>query len=182
DGTSLLRTASLAVRPIPVLDDPAFALSLVNTLAYRGSLEDPGDDTGPEPPLPYWAAPGGLEPAEALRELRQRSGAFYEAMRGGNGYFRTLHRDIKLAIVAGTLVHLLQLGGRTRRGGAHGVLELIDAAFTAAGEASALPNLLGQLRQRWAQGGELDLLQDVYASTLTDAIFGLIPNGSDPTP
>ncbi|MFD0501729.1 hypothetical protein ACFQ0G_00105 [Streptomyces chiangmaiensis] len=79
---------------------------------------------------------------------------------------------MKTAIVAEILTRLIQLGGRTRRGGDHGSLHLADAAFTETATDSTLPHLLSTLRTEWQRRDEWDLIDRIYRSTL-DVLLSL---------
>jgi hypothetical protein len=154
-GRSLLHCASLAVRPVLVMDDPPVLLSIVNSLSYRDQrgLTD--------------------DPAAELERLRIKAGQTFEDIRRGSHYFKNLGEEVKLSIVAEMLTRLIQLGGRTRRGGDHGSLLLVDAAFTETEADSTLPYLLAELRRKWGESGELDLISRIYRSTMTDTIMSL---------
>lgn len=153
-GRSLLHVACLVVRPVLVMEEPAVLLAMVNSLAYR--------DTPPP----------GDEPAVALEQLRLSAGHTFEEIRRGSHYFKDLGEDVKTAIVAEILTRLIQLGGRTRRGGDHGSLHLADAAFTETTADSTLPHLLHTLRADWQRRGEWDLIDRIYGSTL-DVLLSL---------
>ncbi|MFJ3644429.1 hypothetical protein [Streptomyces murinus] len=154
DGRSLLHVACLVNRPIPVMEDPPVLLSLVNSLAYRRRRPGP-------------------EPAAELERLRIAAGQIFDDIRSGQGYFKSLGEDVKLAVVAEILTRLIQLGGRTRRGGDPGRLRLLDAAFTHTAADSTLPALLKQLRGKWQDKGHMPLIDAVYRTTMTDALLGL---------
>ncbi|MGW1916954.1 hypothetical protein ACWCQS_41305 [Streptomyces sp. NPDC002076] len=147
-GRSLLHVACLVVRPVLVMEEPAVLLAMVNSLAYR-DVPPPGD-----------------EPAVILEQLRLSGGRTFEEIRRGSHYFKDLGQDVKTAIVAEILTRLIQLGGRTRRGGDHGSLHLADAAFTETTADSTLPHLLHTLRTQWQRRGEWDLIDRIYRSTL----------------
>ena len=154
-GRSLLHCASLAVRPVLVMDEPPVLLSIVNSLSYR-------DQSGPTD-----------DPAAELERLRIKAGQTFEDIRRGSHYFKNLGDEVKLSIVAEMLTRLIQLGGRTRRGGDHGSLLLVDAAFTETEADSTLPHLLAELRRKWGESGELDLISRIYRTTMTDTILSL---------
>ncbi|KIF67175.1 hypothetical protein HY68_36430 [Streptomyces sp. AcH 505] len=153
-GRSLLHVACLVNRPIPVMEDPPVLLSLVNSLAYRQRRPGP-------------------EPAAELERLRIVAGQIFDDIRSGQGYFKSLGQDVKLAVAAEILTRLIQLGGRTRRGGDHGRLRLLDAAFTNTAADSTLPVLLEQLRGKWQAEGHMPLIDAVYRTTMADALLGL---------
>jgi hypothetical protein len=154
EGRSLLHVACLVNRPVPVMEDPPVLLSLVNSLAYR--RRRPGPD-----------------PAGELERLRIAAGQIFDDIRSGQGYFKSLGEDVKLAVVAEILTRLIQLGGRTRRSGDHGRLRLLDAAFTHTAADSTLPTLLKQLRGKWQDEDHMPLIDAVYRTTMTDALLGL---------
>ncbi|MEO3854089.1 hypothetical protein [Acrocarpospora sp. B8E8] len=153
-GRSLLGPVILAVRPIPVMDDAKLLLSLISAFGYTGT------------------APSA-DPAAALEALRVRAGEAFEEIRANHHYFHSLSERIRMSIVATMIVQMIQLGGRARRGGAHGDLYLADAAFTNGPEKSSLPYLVGQLRNHWQQTGDLKLLERIYGTTVTRAVFDL---------
>ncbi|MCF4136551.1 hypothetical protein L1856_06070 [Streptomyces sp. Tue 6430] len=159
DGRSLLHVACLVNRPIPVMEDPPVLLSLVNSLAYRRRRPGP-------------------EPAAELERLRIVAGQIFDDIRSGQGYFKSLGEDVKLAVVAEILTRLIQLGGRTRRGGDPGRLRLLDAAFTQTAADSTLPALLEQLRGKWQAEDHMPLIDAVYRTTMTEALLGL----TEPSP
>ncbi|GAA0670207.1 hypothetical protein GCM10009535_57490 [Streptomyces thermocarboxydovorans] len=113
-------------------------LSLVNSLAYRQRRPGPN-------------------PAAELERLRIGAGQIFDDIRSGQGYFKTLSEDVKLAVVAEILTRLIQLGGRTRRGGDPGLLRLLDAAFTHTAAHSTLSSLLEQLRGKWQEEDHMPL-------------------------
>jgi hypothetical protein len=154
EGRSLLYVACLVNRPVPVMEDPPVLLSLVNSLAYRQRRPGP-------------------EPAAELERLRVTAGQTFDDIRSGQGYFKTLGEDVKLAVVAEILTRLIQLGGRTRRGGDAGRLRLLDAAFSQTAAHSTLPALLEQLRERWQEHRHMPLIDDIYRTTMTDALLGM---------
>ncbi|MFG1663770.1 hypothetical protein [Streptomyces sp. Y7] len=135
----------------------------VNSLAYR--QRQPGPD-----------------PAAELERLRIAAGQTFHDIRSGQGYFKSLGEDVKLAVVAEILTRLIQLGGRTRCGGDPGRLRLLDAAFTHTAAHSTLPALLGQLRGKWQDEDHMPLIDAIYRTTMTDALLGLTehsPTGSE---
>ena len=160
-GRSLLHSASLTVRQVLVMDEPPVLLSIVNSLSYR-------DQHGPTE-----------DPSAELERLRVKAGKTFEDIRRGSHYFKHLGDEVKLAIVAEMLTRLVQLGGRTRRGGDHGSLHLVDAAFTETEAHSTLPHLLAELRGKWHNSGELDLIERVYNTTMTGTIMSLAAAGDE---
>ncbi|MFB9464975.1 hypothetical protein [Streptomyces cinereospinus] len=158
-GRSLLHVACLVNRPVPVMEDPPVLLSLVNSIAYRQHQ-------------------AGATPAAELERLRIQAGQTFDDIRSGQGYFKTLGTDVKLAVVAEILTRLIQLGGRTRRGGDPGLLRLLDAAFTDTASHSTLPALLGQLRTEWHERGEMPLIDEIYRTTMAGALLGLADHAS----
>ncbi|MCZ4120205.1 hypothetical protein [Streptomyces sp. H39-S7] len=158
-GRSLLHVACLVNRPLPMMEDPPVLLSIVNSIAYRHAQPGP-------------------RPAVELERLRIVAGQTFDDIRSGQGYFKTLGTDVKLAVVAEILTRLIQLGGRTRRGGDSGLLRLLDAAFTDTASHSTLPALLDQLRTNWRERGEMPLIEEIYRTTMTGALLGLADRGA----
>ncbi len=115
----------------------------------------------------------GPEACGRAERLRIAAGQIFDDIRSGQGYFKTLGEDVKLAVVAEILTRLIQLGGRTRRGGDPGRLRLLDAAFTHTAADSTLPALLKQLRRKWQDEAHMPLIDAVYRTTMTDALLGL---------
>ncbi|MFJ8954908.1 hypothetical protein ACIRJL_10190 [Streptomyces sp. NPDC102383] len=151
DGRSLVGEVILAVRPIPLMDEPAQLLALISSRAYS-TLNRSQD------------------PAEMLRELSRSSNAVHEELFRSHHFFQSLPNQVRLSIVAEMLIGIIQLGGRVRRGGDQGVLYLADYAFHNTASGSDLPRLVRELRRGWAKSGQLELLQNIYGNTLT-AIF-----------
>lgn len=151
NGRSLVGEVILAVRPIPLMDEPAQLLALISSRAYS-TLNRSQD------------------PAEMLRELSRTSSAVHEELFRSHHFFQSLPNQVRLSIVAEMLIGIIQLGGRVRRGGDQGVLYLADHAFHNTASGSDLPRLIRELRHGWAETGQLELLQNIYGNTLT-AIF-----------
>ncbi|WP_406194750.1 hypothetical protein OH807_05880 [Kitasatospora sp. NBC_01560] len=150
-GRSLVGEVILAVRPIPLMDEPAQLLALISSRAY--SSVNRSED-----------------PAGMLRELSTASSAVHEELFRSHHFFQSLPSKVRLSIVAEMLIGIIQLGGRVRRGGDQGVLYLADHAFHNTTSGSDLPRLIRELRDGWARAGQLELLQNIYGSTLR-AIF-----------
>jgi hypothetical protein len=156
-GRSLVGQVVLAVRPIPLMDEPADLLALISSQAY--STSQPTDD-----------------PSEMLKSLARTSTGVYEELFRTHHYFQSLPSRVRLAIVAEMLIGIIQLGGRVRRGGDQGVLYLADYAFHDSATGSDLPRLIRDLREQWQKAGQLDLLSSIYGNTLR-AIFAFADEG-----
>ncbi len=156
-GRSLVGEVLLAVRPIPLMDEPAQLLALISSHAYTTS--------GPT-----------ADPASMLTSLARASTGVYEELFRTHHYFQALPSRVRLSIVAEMLIGIIQLGGRVRRGGDRGVLYLADYAFHDSASGSDLPRLIRDLRSQWQQAGQLDLLHNIYGSTLR-AIFDFADEG-----
>jgi hypothetical protein len=159
-GRSLVGQVVLAVRPIPLMDEPAQLLALISSQAYGTSA--PTDD------------PSGM-----LRSLARTSTGVYEELFRTHHYFQSLPSRVRLSIVAEMLIGIIQLGGRVRRGGDQGVLYLADYAFHDSATGSDLPHLIRDLREQWQKAGQLDLLSSIYGNTL-QAIFDFADEGHTP--
>jgi hypothetical protein len=156
-GRSLVGQVVLAVRPIPLMDEPAQLLALISSHAH--STSEPTDD-----------------PAGMLKNLVTASTGVYEELFRTHHYFQSLPTRVRLSIVAEMLIGIIQLGGRVRRGGDQGVLYLADYAFHDSTTGSDLPNLIRALRDLWQDAGQLDLLRSIYGNTLR-AIFDFADEG-----
>lgn len=150
-GRSLVGEVILAVRPIPLMDEPAQLLALISSRAYSSVTRS-------------------ADPAETLRHLAITSSSVHEELFRSHHFFQSLPNKVRLSIVAEMLIGIIQLGGRVRRGGDRGVLYLADYAFHNPSSGSDLPRLIRELREGWSRSGELELLQNIYGSTLR-AIF-----------
>ncbi|MCG6495673.1 hypothetical protein [Kitasatospora sp. A2-31] len=162
-GNSLLHVATLANRPVPLMEDPPVLLALVSSLSYRSMTKETFTD-----------------PATELERLRVKAGQVFEDIRRGDMYFKSLDSDVKLAIVAEIINRLTQLGGRTRRGGDHGRLRLLDAAFTETHADSTLPVLLKQLAQSWEDKQEMATIDEIYRTTMA-AMLAMDARNTAPT-
>lgn len=156
-GRSLVGQVVLAVRPIPLMDEPAQLLALISSHAYTTSK--PTND-----------------PAGMLKSLARVSTGVYEELFRTHHFFQALPSSVRLSIVAEMLIGIIQLGGRVRRGGDQGVLYLADYAFHDSASGSDLPSLIRELRDQWQEAGQLDLLRSIYGSTLR-AIFDFADEG-----
>jgi hypothetical protein len=156
-GRSLVGQVVLAVRPIPLMDEPAQLLALISSQAYSASART--DD-----------------PASMLKSLARTSTGVYEELFRTHHYFQALPSRVRLSIVAEMLIGIIQLGGRVRRGGDQGVLYLADYAFHDSATGSDLPRLIRDLREQWDSNGQLDLLHSIYGNTLR-AIFDFADEG-----
>ena len=156
-GRSLVGQVVLAVRPIPLMDEPAQLLALISSQAY--STSEQTDD-----------------PAAMLKSLAWTSTDVYEELFRTHHYFQALPSRVRLSIVAEMLIGIIQLGGRVRRGGDQGVLYLADYAFHDPATGSDLPRLIRDLREQWQEAGQLDLLSSIYGNTLR-AIFDFADEG-----
>lgn len=156
-GRSLVGQVILAVRPIPLMDEPAQLLALISSQAYSTSTSS--DD-----------------PAGMLKAFAQTSTGVYEELFRTHHFFQALPSRVRLSIVAEMLIGIIQLGGRVRRGGDQGVLYLADYAFHDSATGSDLPRLIRDLRAQWRDGGQLDLLSSIYGNTL-QAIFDFADEG-----
>lgn len=150
-GRSLVGEVVLAVRPIPLMDEPAQLLALISSRAYSSVTRS-------------------ADPAETLRNLAITSSSVHEELFRSHHFFQSLPNQVRLSIVAEMLIGIIQLGGRVRRGGDRGVLYLADYAFHTPSTGSDLPRLIHELREGWSRSGELELLQNIYGNTLR-AIF-----------
>lgn len=159
DGSSLLGSVWLVVRPVPLVDEPPEILAHVHARA-RSAIRPSSD------------------PAAVLDIVRQVAGRHFEELFTTLPYFTTLPDETQLAIVAETLNGLIQLAGRARRGGAIGEVHLVDYAFLDTRAQSDLPSLIRRLREHWQDHGQLDLLRQLYGQTL-DEIFTFADNRED---
>jgi hypothetical protein len=150
-GRSLVGSVWLVVRPLPLVDEPAEILAHVHARAHAAVR--PSDD-----------------PAAVLDIMRQVAGRHFDELFTTLPYFRTLPGETQLAIAAEILNGLIQLAGRTRRGGASGEIHLVDYAFLDSRAGSDLPSLIGRLRQQWTRQGQLGLIERLYGQTI-QAIF-----------
>jgi hypothetical protein len=145
---SALGAIWLAVRPVPVLDEPDELIAHVNAHAIA---EHPvGDDL-----------------ASLLAARGRTAGRYFEDIVRSQPYFRSLPEDVRLSVAAEILVGLIQLVGRARRGGTSATIHLADAAFLDGTVGSDLATMIDSLHQRWEREGVLGLMDDLYGSALT---------------
>jgi hypothetical protein len=145
-GRSLVGQVILAVRPIPVMDEPAQLLALISGRAY--SDDDPS-----------------AEPAERLKKLSFAATRVREELFRSHHYFQSLPDQVRRSIVAEMLIGIIQLGGRVRRGGDTGYIYLADYAFYDKRGKSDLPRLINELVTEWTDNQQLALIQAVYGNT-----------------
>ncbi|SDY77343.1 hypothetical protein SAMN05216215_1034103 [Saccharopolyspora shandongensis] len=150
-GRSLIGSVWLVVRPIPILDEPPQLLAHTNARAHAEAT--PTND-----------------PAAVLDLLRTTAAKHYDELFTSLPYFRSLPNETQLAIARETLVGLIQLAGRARRGGGIGEIHLVDYAFHDPDGHSDLPSLIRKIRTEWERDGHLELMQSLYGRTL-QAIF-----------
>ncbi|MBE2997242.1 hypothetical protein IDM40_00790 [Nocardiopsis sp. HNM0947] len=155
-GVSAIGSIWVAIRPIPLVDDPD------ELLAFLGSHCLADARTSPTP----W-----LE----LERRKNVAGHYFEELVTNERYFRSLPDVTKRAIAAELVISLIQLVGRARRGGTPGRIKLVDHAFVNANGRSDLPSLIRDLRTEWARSGALHLMQNLYGTTL-DAFFSFADN------
>jgi hypothetical protein len=158
-GRSRIGSIWLVVRPIPLMDEPAELLAHVNARAHAETT--PTND-----------------PAAVIEIRRQVAGRHYEELFTSTPFFRSLPKETRLAITAETLIGVIQLAGRARRGGELGVIHLVDHAFLDPRGNSDLPRLIRELRSRWAANGDLGLVQALYGQTLAE-LFDFADRRSD---
>lgn len=148
-GRSLIGSVWLVVRPVPILDEPPQLLAHTNARAHAEAK--PTED-----------------PAAVLDLLRRSAAKHYDELFSSLPYFRSLPKETRLAIARETLVGLIQLAGRARRGGDIGEIHLVDYAFHDPDGNSDLPSLIREIRAEWAQDPDspLPLMESLYGSTL----------------
>lgn len=148
---SALGSVWLAVRPVPVLDEPAELVAHVNAAAMLAHRS--GDNL-----------------AELLHARRKTAGWYFEEVVKCQPYFRALPEDVRLSVAAEIMVGLLQLVGRARRGGTSAVIHLADYAFLDPTADADFATMIRRLRDRWLRDGVLDSMTELYGSAL-DAFF-----------
>ncbi|MFJ6943353.1 hypothetical protein ACISU4_01625 [Streptomyces wuyuanensis] len=137
----------LAIRPVPLVDEPD------ELLAHVGARALDEKETSSEP----WTE---------LERRRAVAGRYFEKLITSERYFRSLPPRAKRAIAAELIISLIQLVGRARRGGTPGRIKLVDAAFLDTRGNSDLPYLIRELRAQWARSDELPLMRRYYGTTL----------------
>ncbi|MFJ2626865.1 hypothetical protein ACIO6T_26435 [Streptomyces sp. NPDC087532] len=137
----------LAIRPVPLVDEPD------ELLAHVGARALDGRETSSEP----WTE---------LERRRAVAGHYFEKLITSERYFRSLPPRAKRAIAAELIISLIQLVGRARRGGTPGRIKLVDAAFLDTNGNSDLPHLIRALRAQWAETNELSRMSRYYGTTL----------------
>jgi hypothetical protein len=139
-GRSRIGSIWLVVWPIPLMDEPAELLAHVNARAHAETTA-----TG--------------DPA-AVVDIRHRvAGRHYEELFTSTPFFQSLPKETRLSITAETMIGVIQLAGRARRGGELGVIHLVDHAFLDPRGKSDLPRLIRELRAQWAANGDLELVR-----------------------
>ncbi|MFE6904246.1 hypothetical protein ACFVFJ_46960 [Streptomyces sp. NPDC057717] len=137
----------LAIRPVPLVDEPD------ELLAHVGARALDEKQTSSEP----WTE---------LERRRTVAGHYFEQLVTSERYFRSLPPRAKRAIAAELIISLIQLVGRARRGGTPGRIKLVDAAFLDTNGNSDLPHLIRELREQWATSNELPRMYRYYGTTL----------------
>lgn len=137
----------LAIRPVPLVDEPD------ELLAHVGARALDERQTSSEP----W---------KELERRRTVAGHYFEKLITSERYFRSLPPRAKRAIAAELIISLVQLVGRARRGGTPGRIKLVDAAFLDTNGNSDLPHLIRELRSQWARTNELPRMRRYYGTTL----------------
>ncbi|MET7611609.1 hypothetical protein ABZX97_10940 [Streptomyces seoulensis] len=137
----------LAIRPVPLVDEPD------ELLAHVGARALDEKRTSSEP----WTE---------LERRRTVAGHYFEKLVTSERYFRSLPARAKRAIAAELIISLIQLVGRARRGGTPGRIKLVDAAFLDTRGNSDLPHLIRDLREQWTKNQELPLMRRYYGTTL----------------
>jgi hypothetical protein len=158
-GRSLIGSAWLVVRPIPILDEPPELLAHVHGRAHAEAT--PTED-----------------PAGVLDLMRITAAKHFDELFSSLPYFRALPGETQLAIARETLNGLIQLAGRARRGGDVGEIHLVDYAFHDTTGKSDLPSLIRRIRTEWDRDGHLDLMRSLYGQTL-EAIFDFADRRQD---
>lgn len=146
----------LAIRPVPLIDDPAELLAHVNAAAHA-------------------EARASETPWLELKRRRDVAGHAFEDTVTSQRYMRALPHRVQMAIAAELIITLIQLVGRARRGGTPGVVNLVDYAFLDPRGGSDLPKLIQDLRAEWERTGELPRLRAYYGATL-QAFFDFADN------
>ncbi|MDX3433895.1 hypothetical protein PV664_33985 [Streptomyces sp. ME01-18a] len=137
----------LAVRPVPLVDEPD------ELLAHVGARALDERETSSEP----WGE---------LKRRHEVAGHYFEKLVTSERYFRSLPLRAKRAIAAELIISLIQLVGRARRGGTPGRIKLVDAAFLDTSGNSDLPHLIRELREQWSVSDELPRMRRYYGTTL----------------
>jgi hypothetical protein len=158
-GRSRIGSIWLVVRPIPLMDEPAELLAHVNARAHTETT-------------------ASSDPAAVIDIRRQIAGRHYDELFTSSPFFRSLPKETRLAITAETLIGLIQLAGRARRGGELGVIHLVDHAFLDPSGKSDLPRLIRDLRAHWTANRDLDLVRTLYGQTLEE-LFDFADRRSD---
>jgi hypothetical protein len=160
DGRSALSSIWLAIRPVPLVDDPDRLVAHAGAYARRTV-----------PPQPDFAG--------ALRERREAADRHLRLILNSPPAFGRLPLDVRVDLTASVLGDLVQLVGRARRGDTDAELNLVDAAFLGGvGGHDGWPALIAALRNRWQQAGELPILQRLYGGTL-GAVLAISEYGID---
>lgn len=148
-GRSRIGSIWLVVRPIPLMDEPAELLAHVNARAHAETIAT-------------------SDPAAVIDIRRHVAGRHYEELFTSTPFFQSLPKETQLSITAETMIGVIQLAGRARRGGELGVIHLVDQAFLDPRGKSDLPRLIRELRTQWAANGDLELVQALYGQTLAE--------------
>lgn len=148
-GRSRIGSIWLVVRPIPLMDEPAELLAHVNARAHAETTAT-------------------SDPAAVIDIRRDIAGRHYEELFTSTPFFQSLPKETQLSITAETMIGVIQLAGRARRGGELGVIHLVDQAFLDPHGKSDLPRLIRELRAQWAATGDLELVQALYGQTLAE--------------
>ncbi|MER6971195.1 hypothetical protein ABT304_09090 [Nocardioides sp. NPDC000445] len=150
EGRSLLGSVWLIVRPVPIIDEPQEILAHVHA-ATKDAVAPSSD------------------PGSTLELIKQNAAKQFDELFNTLPYFSHLPRETRISIVAETIVGIIQLAGRARRGGTVARIHLVDGAFNDAPGGSGLRELIDGLRRQWNDHHEqpLPLLQSLYGDTLT---------------
>ena len=154
DGRSAVYSIWLAIRPVPLVDEPDRLVAHAGAHARR--TNSPQTDF-----------------AGALAKYRGAADEHLRLILNSSPTFARLPLDVRIDIAASVVVDLIQLLGRARRGDTDAELNLVDAAFLGSTNGhDGWPALIRELHDRWERAGQLPTLRALYGGTL-DAVLAI---------
>jgi Rad3-related DNA helicase len=160
DGRSAISSIWLAIRPVPLVDEPDRLVAHAGAYARR--------TTAPQTDF-----------ARTLQERRAAADEHLRLILNSPPAFGRLPLDVRVDLTASVASDLIQLVGRARRGDTDAELNLVDGAFLGGVDGrDGWPAHIRELRSRWKDSGELPTLRALYGGTL-DAVLAIADYGLD---
>lgn len=163
----LISPLVLVQRGVNILDGNVSSLGAIYMMVRQAPIIDEPEEMLAHINAQLWSEPSySVPPEQALQERNHLGGLKFRDIVQRPGYLGTLPRWVQLGVVAETIVGLIQLVGRARRGGTPGEIYMVDHAFFDNRGTVGLPRLITRLEQHWDSNGHLRLLRELYGPTL----------------